>query len=194
MLKIKEIFHSIQGEGPFVGHSAVFIRLGGCNLSCWFCDTEFDTDLKVMVEADIMYEIACHSNTGLVVITGGEPFMQDFKELVHMLLDAKYTVQIETHRTIYQPRFPYDAVTTIVSPKAEMVIHSEYLRYATAFKYVVRNGDKLYLEYKEKPVYVQPMDEHDADKNKANMAYAIELCKRTEAVLSVQLHKLIGVE
>ena len=42
-LDIQEIFPTLQGEGPFVGQGAIFIRLGGCNLKCNFCDTEFDS-------------------------------------------------------------------------------------------------------------------------------------------------------
>ena len=42
-LKIQEIFYTIQGEGIYSGYPAVFVRLGGCNLACKFCDTEFET-------------------------------------------------------------------------------------------------------------------------------------------------------
>ena len=44
MVKVKEIFTSIQGEGPFVGYKQLFIRLCGCNLNCKYCDTDFSSE------------------------------------------------------------------------------------------------------------------------------------------------------
>ena len=112
MLQIKEIFTSIQSEGPFAGCPAIFVRFGGCNLACSFCDTDFTTDVRAMSVAAIVGEVQRvkrheESAATLVVITGGEPFLQDFRDLVLELVDECLTVQIETNGTIYQLGFPY---------------------------------------------------------------------------------------
>ena len=61
-LQVHEIFHTIQGEGPFSGRPAVFIRLSGCNLRCWFCDTEWDDDNDPFLSPDeIMKQIIIKS-------------------------------------------------------------------------------------------------------------------------------------
>ena len=81
MIKINELFKSIQGEGPYTGHPAIFIRLAGCNLDCIFCDTDFEYRRQASVEA-IVEEVKQLSGgkVKLVVITGGEPFLQDLRD------------------------------------------------------------------------------------------------------------------
>lgn len=85
MVRVKEIFTSIQGEGPYVGYKQLFIRLCGCNLKCSYCDTDFvagvnDKEYSIQEIIDICNKNSdCHS----VSITGGEPLLNvDFiKEL-----------------------------------------------------------------------------------------------------------------
>ena len=74
-LSVKEFYHTIQGEGPQSGEPAWFLRLAGCNLRCYFCDTAFDDGTlwsiqKVQVELDKAFD---STKSGLLVITGGEP-------------------------------------------------------------------------------------------------------------------------
>lgn len=76
MIKVKEIFTSIQGEGPYVGYKQLFIRLCGCNLNCSYCDTDYNSndakDYSVQELTDI-----CNSNSDChsVSLTGGEPLL-----------------------------------------------------------------------------------------------------------------------
>ena len=49
-MRVNEIFHSIQGEGRYTGTPAVFLRFAGCNLNCWFCDTEFHSFTEMSEE------------------------------------------------------------------------------------------------------------------------------------------------
>ena len=77
MVKIKEVFTSVQGEGPYVGYKQLFIRLCGCNLNCSYCDTDFAImgakDYSVQELIDICKNNDdCHS----VSLTGGEPLLQ----------------------------------------------------------------------------------------------------------------------
>lgn len=100
MLLVNEIFHSIQGEGPFMGRPAVFLRLSGCvKPYCAFCDTpeSFDNGQEMEVEA-VFSEILAHQ-CPLVVITGGEPFLQwaeGLSDLDRLLGDTGLEVQYES--------------------------------------------------------------------------------------------------
>ena len=98
MLKVNEIFYSIQGESSFAGLACVFVRLTGCNLRCSWCDTTYayDEGLEFSVET-IMARIRAYSRS-LVEITGGEPLLQnDAPVLAKLLLDQAYTVLVETN-------------------------------------------------------------------------------------------------
>ncbi len=101
---INEIFYSIQGEGPSIGKPSVFLRLGGCNLKCKWCDSKYTwdpkvSDNKVMKLDQIIKKIESYPCNHLV-ITGGEPVLQQdgLKELLSEL--KKYYVEIETNGSI----------------------------------------------------------------------------------------------
>jgi len=101
MLRVTEIYRSIQGEGRHAGYPCVFVRLTGCNLRCTWCDTEYGYNGGKDFEInDILQEVSSH-NTKLVEITGGEPLLQDeTPQLVDLLLENGYTVLIETAGSI----------------------------------------------------------------------------------------------
>ncbi len=99
--KIKEIFTSIQGEGPYIGYKQVFVRFCGCNLNCNYCDTEFASDNAKEYSAEDLAKIInlnndCHS----VSLTGGEPLLhiEFLKELLPLV---KIPVYLETNATLY---------------------------------------------------------------------------------------------
>jgi 7-carboxy-7-deazaguanine synthase len=97
MLKINEIFHSIQGESSRAGEPCVFIRLTGCNLRCSYCDTEYAFyDGKSYSVDDIIAEVEKY-NCRLVEVTGGEPLLQeDTLNLMNRLCDDGFEVMLET--------------------------------------------------------------------------------------------------
>jgi len=102
-MQITEIFKSIQGEGTRAGLPCVFVRLTGCNLRCTWCDTAyaFHGGAKYTVDEVLssVNRLAGHgaARVPLVEITGGEPLLQpETSELAEKLLDAGYTVLIET--------------------------------------------------------------------------------------------------
>ena len=97
MLKINEIFYSIQGEGTSAGLPCVFIRLTYCNLRCTYCDTEYAFyDGKDMSIDEILNEIK-QFDCNLVEVTGGEPLIQkESFELMTKLCDLGYEVMLET--------------------------------------------------------------------------------------------------
>jgi 7-carboxy-7-deazaguanine synthase len=200
-LDVQQIFATIQGEGPYAGWPAIFIRLGGCNLACSFCDTEFES-FKGMALEDIMARVKeLGSNIKLVVITGGEPLRQPIEKLCKNLLAQKFKVQLETNGTLYRP-LPRE-VDIICSPKNNgsgyHPIRPDLLARINAFKFIISASmpgyyDVVNISQGNIPVYVQPMDEYDEEKNKANMNRAVELSQLYGYRLSLQLPTMIGVD
>ncbi|MFQ5673364.1 MAG: radical SAM protein [Nitrospinales bacterium] len=97
VLKINEIFKSIQGESSYMGLPCVFVRLTGCNLRCGYCDTAYafyrGRDMSI---EEIVAEVEAHQ-TQLVEITGGEPLLQrEVYDLMDSLLRKGCTVMLET--------------------------------------------------------------------------------------------------
>lgn len=204
-LNVVEIFATLQGEGPFVGQPSVFVRLGGCNLACSFCDTEFEQfeaiSLEVLVDK-IMFQAA--DLRDLVVITGGEPLRQNIVPLCEVLLAKGLRVQIETNGTLWRP-LP-QGVNVVCSPKVTdgkyHPLRPDLLARVDALKFIVSAAEGEYHAVgdvgqssagRNIPLYVQPMDEYDPEKNKANTAYALELVQAKGYRLSTQMHKLWGI-
>jgi len=97
MLKINEIYYSIQGESTKAGLPCIFIRLTSCNIRCSYCDTEYAFyEGKDMTIDSIIQEIKKYE-CKLVEVTGGEPLVQkESLELMRILCDEKYEVMLET--------------------------------------------------------------------------------------------------
>jgi 7-carboxy-7-deazaguanine synthase len=98
LLKVNEIFYSIQGESSYAGRPCVFVRLTGCNLRCSYCDTRYayeeGEDLEI---GEIINRITSY-RCRLVEITGGEPLIQkDTSLLIQQLLDLGFEVLLETN-------------------------------------------------------------------------------------------------
>lgn len=117
MLKINEIYFSIQGESTHVGRPCIFVRLTECNLRCSYCDTEYafyEGDDKSL---DSILEKIKTFPSKLVEITGGEPLLQDeVNILMQRLLDENYEVLLETSGSISIKSVP-KAVKKIVDFK-----------------------------------------------------------------------------
>ncbi|MBE2226371.1 MAG: radical SAM protein [Ignavibacteria bacterium] len=97
VLKINEIFHSIQGESTKAGLPCVFVRLTYCNIRCVYCDTEYAFYEGVDRSIDDIVDEVKSFNCKLVEITGGEPLVQEnVHNLIKELCDLGYEVLIET--------------------------------------------------------------------------------------------------
>jgi 7-carboxy-7-deazaguanine synthase len=97
MLKVNEIFYSIQGESTYAGKRCVFVRLTGCNLRCTYCDTEYAFYDGEELSVNSIIEKVKSFNCELVEITGGEPLLQNnVHKLMNELCDNGYTVLLET--------------------------------------------------------------------------------------------------
>ena len=219
-LQVHSVFYTIQGEGPFSGCPAVFVRLHGCNLQCPLCDTDYTSenihwDVAMLAEhVFTQFPIEFGMGNALCVITGGEPFRQNLTPFVIELFKFGINVQVETNGTLPpSPNLPSN-VAVVCSPKAGKV-NPKLHPYISAYKYVIKAGfpgtridDGLPIEALDHtsspyvarphagydgPIYVQPCDEQDPVKNKANLLECIKSSQKFSYIIQVQLHKILGV-
>jgi 7-carboxy-7-deazaguanine synthase len=194
MLRVNEIFYSIQGEGLRTGQASVFVRLSGCNLACEFCDTDHSR-FEEMSEEEILHQVQeIGGPCRWVVLTGGEPLIQPVGKLITMLRQQGYKVQVETNGLInaLTGAESCGAHHLTVSPKG-VVSQRALGRNLSEIKVVARDQNDVVRAESMLgwgvPVYLQPV---------SNDPEAIKLCvqsvlKNPELRLSVQLHKLIGI-
>lgn len=95
---IKEIFTSIQGEGPYIGYKQLFIRFCGCNLNCSYCDTEF-LGGKCYTTSEVIAIINKNTDCHSVSLTGGEPLLHN-EFLKQVLPYSNLPVYLETNATL----------------------------------------------------------------------------------------------
>jgi organic radical activating enzyme len=100
-LSLMEHFYTIQGEGNFSGSAAYFIRLGGCDVGCTWCDVKesWDKNAHPQIEITAIVDHVKNAKAKLAVITGGEPCMHDLNELTKQLHEAGIQTNIETSGT-----------------------------------------------------------------------------------------------
>ena len=138
-IKVSEIFTSFQGEGPYVGTPATFLRLYGCNLNCQWCDTDISTYEMLSVDdvAEILLTQMEFNNINLLVITGGEPTLQmeEIKRLIKEIPED-IKIQLETNGSIFEylPEIEY-----VISPKEDKEkVFENYYKYDNVFfKFVI---------------------------------------------------------
>ncbi|MBS1983429.1 MAG: 7-carboxy-7-deazaguanine synthase QueE [Bdellovibrionales bacterium] len=217
-LAVNSIFYTIQGEGPFVGSPAVFVRLAGCNLQCPMCDTEY-TSRQQMGWPQVIETVQNESyfstdKKGLVVITGGEPFRQNLYPLVSNLLTQGFKVQIETNGTLYcDLPFDHPDLSIVCSPKTgtinkKLAPHIAAMKYVATVNSLGHSPDGLPTHALEHPnggmlarppqgftgqIYLQPVDEQDDIANKSNLSAVVKSCMDHGYRLCLQVHKIIGV-
>lgn len=97
-LPLMEQFYTIQGEGAHQGKAAYFIRLGGCDVGCVWCDVKesWDASKHPQVSIEHMVQSALEYPAKMIVITGGEPLMYDLTDLTRTLQNAGLKTHIET--------------------------------------------------------------------------------------------------
>lgn len=148
-LNVNEIFYSVQGEGPYAGKAAVFLRLTGCNLKCSYCDTPYAfKEGEKMLVADVAKQILNY-NPVRVVITGGEPLIQqkNLVELVDILFCNDVDIMFETNGTIplSKKMMLYSPLTYIVSPKLSSSGKATEL--AESFILKIDNPNDIYYKF-----------------------------------------------
>ncbi len=188
LMKINEIFYSLQGEGHYTGTPAVFVRFAGCNLKCSFCDTDF-TSFTEMTEDDIVRETEQYP-ANHIVITGGEPTLQITASLVSKLHEAGKYVQIETNGTNVLPEgCNIDWVTCSPKYKAVRLQHIDELKVVFEGQDMSQYDGLTASEYR-----LQPCDTQDEGKNKEILRQTIDfILKNPKWKLSLQTHKILNV-
>jgi 7-carboxy-7-deazaguanine synthase len=205
---VKSIFGpTIQGEGPHQGLPCLFLRFAGCNAwdgrpatraasACPYCDTDFLGGEAL--DAQTIAERLAAVDTGKLglVITGGEPLLQLDAGLLARLATMFAWIDIETNGTRPAPARPAQ-VTVVCSPKA--VRGQPVVVEPDAWKILIPD-QRGFLDRalaSGQPVWVQPTcpdSGPESDAYRAHLADCLDLCYRHGCRLSVQLHKVIGVE
>ncbi len=203
-LPVMEHFYTLQGEGFYQGKAAYFVRLGGCDVGCVWCDVKesWDADKHPqMAISEIINQVALHSAPNqqgregtIVVITGGEPLMHDLTELTKQLKANGYRTHMETSGSSPLSG-SWDWIT--LSPKKFKAPLHENLQHAHELKVVVFNkSDFQWAEQYAAQVshqcrlYLQP----EWTKASKITPLIIDYIKENPKwQLSLQIHKYINV-
>jgi organic radical activating enzyme len=195
-LPLMEDFYTIQGEGYYQGHAAYFIRLGGCDVGCVWCDVKesWDAEAHPKVSIDEMVKRAKDSGTEIVVITGGEPAMYDLTVLTSELKRAGLQTNIETSGA-YPLTGTWDWVC--FSPKKFKAPDASVYPLANELKVIVYNksdfkwAEEFAKEVKpECELFLQP----EWSKEKEMLPLIIEYVKTNPHwKVSLQIHKYMNI-
>lgn len=195
-LPLMEDFYTIQGEGFYQGSAAYFIRLGGCEVRCVWCDVKdsWDVDAHPKVEVKQMADKARDSGSNIVVVTGGEPTMHDLTALTLELKQAGLRTHIETSGAYpitgqwdwicFSPKKfkpPHSSVPEKAHELKVVVFHKSDLEWAEDFASQVSSSCQLFL---------QP----EWSKEKKILPLIIEYVKANPKwKISLQVHKYMDV-
>ena len=180
-IRISEIFGpTIQGEGPLIGRPTVFVRTGGCDYRCSWCDTlyavlpEYRDEWTAMTPGEIMARVneLTGGNPVLVSLSGGNPALQPLAPLITLSRESGYSLALETQGSISQPWFaeldwlilspkPPSASITVNWNAFETCLEAARGRPSSVLKIVVfddadyRFAKAVATRYPELPVYLQ---------------------------------------
>lgn len=195
-LPVMEHFYTIQGEGNHQGRAAYFIRLGGCDVGCIWCDVKdsWDASKHPLKSIESLLELVEETPAKLVVITGGEPLMHNLFELTAALKAAGFETNIETSGS-HPLSGKWDWIC--LSPKKFKAPLPQVVPFANELKVVIFNkSDFAWAEQYAAQVspqcklYLQP----EWDKASIVTPLIIEYIKANpQWQLSLQIHKYINV-
>lgn len=195
-LPVMESFYTLQGEGFHQGRAAYFIRLGGCDVGCFWCDVKdsWDASRHPLLSVESIVSAASAFPGRLAVITGGEPLMHQLNELTIALQEAGFETNIETSGS---SPFSGNWDWICLSPKKFKAPLPEIIPLAHELKVVVYN--KHDFEWAETyaqqvspqcKLYLQP----EWDKAEEVTPLLIDYIKaHPQWELSLQVHKYINV-
>ena len=195
-LPVMEKFYTIQGEGYYSGQPFYFIRLGGCDVGCHWCDVKesWDHNQHQFIEVDDLIKDV-KEYTSNVVITGGEPLMWDLSELTKRFKENNIKLHLETSGA-YDLSGNWDWVC--LSPKKKMLPKKEFYSIADELKVVIYNNDdfKFAVQESEKvsqecKLFLQPeWSKFDLMKDKIVQF----VMKNKNWNISLQIHKFLKID
>jgi organic radical activating enzyme len=195
-LPVMEHFYTIQGEGYYQGTAAYFIRLGGCDVGCVWCDVKESWDMDAHPKMTIDEIVSCVTNAGakLAVITGGEPLLHNLDELTAAFKQKGIKTNIETSGSSPLSG-TWDWIC--VSPKKFKAPLPEVVAKADELKVVVFN--KSDFDWAEKhtvlvasdcKLYLQP----EWDKSAEVLPLMVDYVKsHPQWKISLQVHKYMNI-
>ncbi|MGC4021134.1 MAG: 7-carboxy-7-deazaguanine synthase QueE [Cyclobacteriaceae bacterium] len=195
-LPLMESFYTIQGEGFYQGHAAYFIRLGGCDVGCVWCDVKesWDANAHPKIEVEEIVKRAKTSGGDIAVVTGGEPAMYNLDFLTDELQQAGLQTNIETSGA-YPLTGNWDWVC--LSPKKFKAPHPSVFEIADELKIIVYN--KSDFEWAEEhaskvsekcELFLQP----EWSREKEMLPSIIEYVKANpQWKVSLQIHKYMNI-
>jgi 7-carboxy-7-deazaguanine synthase len=195
-LPVMEAFYTLQGEGFHQGRAAYFIRLGGCNVGCFWCDVKesWDADKHPKIAIDDIVEQAATQPGRLAVVTGGEPLMHNLDALTAELHQQGFETNIETSGS-YPLSGSWNWIC--VSPKKFRPPLPEVLAQASELKVVIYNKNDFAWAEKHAALvspdcklYLQP----EWDRSMVMTPQIVDYIKdNPQWELSIQVHKYINV-
>lgn len=203
-MKVIEIFKSIDGEGIRAGYPTIFIRLAGCNLRCSYCDTKYSYEKEKSSDMtpEQIYKKVFKLGGKRITLTGGEPLIhKDVDDLINLLLNKGYEVNIETNGSVDISPFLYENCIITMDYKCagsgmedKMLLDNlKILRRQDVLKFVVSNKHDLGTALNIYPntrasVYISPVFGKIEPEEIVNymLEHGMEDCR-----VQVQLHKII---
>jgi organic radical activating enzyme len=195
-LPLMEQFYTIQGEGFHTGRPAYFVRIGGCDVGCHWCDVKesWDASIHPLTHIDEIVRSAADQPSGTVVITGGEPLTYNLGPLTDRMRSAGLSVHIETSGA-HPLSGKFDWIC--LSPKKNMPPKDEFYPMADELKVIVHNRHDF--EWAEQHaarvkdgcrLYLQPEWSKAQAMTSAIVDYVMQHPKWN---ISLQSHKYMGI-
>tara|TARA_Y100001935_G_scaffold254741_1_gene264801 strand:+ start:2810 stop:3418 length:609 start_codon:yes stop_codon:yes gene_type:complete len=195
-LPVMEMFYSLQGEGYYSGSPAFFIRIGGCDVGCGWCDVKESWDHgnhNILKISKIIDNI--DKKTKIVVITGGEPLMWDMTEITKKLKEKNLKRHLETSGT-YDISGDWDWIC--LSPKKRKLPRKNLYQIANELKIIIYNKHDLVFAVEESKkvsskckLFLQP-EWGKFDKINGKVVDFVKNNPRW--TLSLQTHKFLGID
>tara|TARA_B000000475_G_scaffold244466_1_gene216999 strand:+ start:362 stop:994 length:633 start_codon:yes stop_codon:yes gene_type:complete len=196
VLPVMESFLTIQGEGYFSGKTSYFLRIGGCDVGCHWCDVKesWDPNLHPLVKVDTIIKSILETNVKTVVITGGEPLMWNMEYLTGQLVKNNIQIHLETSGA-YPLSGSFNWIC--LSPKKTMKPLSSIYSLTNELKIIISNKNdfKWAMKFKKNvnskcKLYLQP----EWSKKDSILPIIIDfVTKNPQWTISLQAHKYMNI-